>query len=652
MPNDYPVTTAADTGAGSLRDAINQANAHDGPDTISFNLNTADLLYNAADQYWTITLQSDLPAITGPLSIDGRTQSPYGSLLRPVIAVVGGVVPGVPGGRTKGFDFKDNAAGSTIYGLSISSCEFGITIQVDGVTVQDCYVGLWPTGLPAGGNAEYGIGISSNNNVIGSSDGSPGGNLIGRNPKAGIRLAGTASGNKIARNVIGLGVNGVSAPNGTVGNALTGGIVLEEGTSKNVIGGPTSSYRNVISDNNASGILMVSSTDNQVMNNYIGTLADGTTAAPNETYGVEIQGLSARNTIGTYAPPGEAAIPGKNVINGFAAGVYIEGAKDNSVFGNWIGLGADGTTALPSTGYGVKVVDSQGNRIGGDRSLGYGNMIVKQTSGGVSIEGENSTVNLVRGNYIGTTAGKADNLGNGVGVQVLNGSKNTIGGTAASFGNIICRNGTGIRISGTAAEANLIVGNRVGVTHDSAGMADAIQLGNDTGIIIDQAVGTLIGAPGDTMRNVISGNGQKVRPTDETVWHGISVKAGSKGTQIRNNFIGLAPDGLTSMGNGQSGVFIQAAATGTVVGGEATARNYISANNAYGVEIRGSATVVSFNTMGRNTAGNATDGNGASLNNVKAAFAVSKALQDPMLAPELKPVFVNNDGQASTVTVD
>ena len=65
--NTYTVTSTADSGAGTLRQAILDANANPGADTIAFNI--------AGSGVHTIAPASALPAITGPVTIDGYTQS-------------------------------------------------------------------------------------------------------------------------------------------------------------------------------------------------------------------------------------------------------------------------------------------------------------------------------------------------------------------------------------------------------------------------------------------------------------------------------------------------------------------------------------------------------------------------------------------------
>src|SRR5262245_31491854 len=74
--NTYTVTTTADNGAGSLRQAILDANANSGPDTIGFNI--------AGSGVHTIAIASSLNPITGPLVLDGYTQSGASANTNPV----------------------------------------------------------------------------------------------------------------------------------------------------------------------------------------------------------------------------------------------------------------------------------------------------------------------------------------------------------------------------------------------------------------------------------------------------------------------------------------------------------------------------------------------------------------------------------------
>ena len=71
----FTVTNTNDTGPGSLRQAILDANANAGTDTIDFNIPAVtDSGCNAVTGVCTIQPTSALPTITDPVIIDGYTQ--------------------------------------------------------------------------------------------------------------------------------------------------------------------------------------------------------------------------------------------------------------------------------------------------------------------------------------------------------------------------------------------------------------------------------------------------------------------------------------------------------------------------------------------------------------------------------------------------
>ena len=75
--------------------------------------------------------------------------------------------------------------------------------------------------------------------------------------------------------------------------------MLSGGASANTIGGATAAYRNIVSGNTQSGILVTENgTDlNIIKGNFIGTNAAGTSAVPND-YGILVSNGSQNNTIG------------------------------------------------------------------------------------------------------------------------------------------------------------------------------------------------------------------------------------------------------------------------------------------------------------------------------------------------------------------
>ena len=105
------------------------------------------------------------------------------------------------------------------------------------------------------------------------------------------------------------------------------------------------------------GAYLSSTTDSSIEGNLIGTNAAGTGAVPNATAsgtaGVQIGNVGGAATGNTV---GGASAAARNVISGNGSdGVQIlsENVHDNFVQGNYIGLGADGTTALGNGRHGV-----------------------------------------------------------------------------------------------------------------------------------------------------------------------------------------------------------------------------------------------------------------------------------------------------------
>ena len=189
-----------------------------------------------------------------------------------------------------------------------------------------------------------------------------------------------------------------------------------------------------------------------------------------------------------------------------------------------------------------------------------------------------SSANFLRANYVGTDTTGTLALGNGGGVNV-EGSSNTIGGTATADRNLISgNNGEGLRISGTAASNNVVQGNFIGT--DASGN---LPLGNGPGFrgVLIGFAGTnnLVGGSVAGARNVISANGQ-----------GIWIVRGSGGNTIQGNHIGTNAAGTAALGNSSQGLIIQESPDNLVGGTSAAERNVISANGSDAVRIQGAGT--------------------------------------------------------------
>src|SRR5437016_2554683 len=127
----YTVTSTADSGAGSLRQAILDANANAGADTIGFNI--------VGSGIHTIAPASALPTITGPVTIDGTTQSgasantnaPDQGSNAVILIEVDGTNTGT-GTSAAVLYFASGAAGSVVRGLAINRGNY-TGIRVSGV---------------------------------------------------------------------------------------------------------------------------------------------------------------------------------------------------------------------------------------------------------------------------------------------------------------------------------------------------------------------------------------------------------------------------------------------------------------------------------------------------------------------------------------
>jgi parallel beta-helix repeat protein len=175
----------------------------------------------------------------------------------------------------------------------------------------------------------------------------------------------------------------------------------------------------------------------------------------------------------------------------------------------------------------------------------------------------------------------------------------TLTGLAWAFeetpSNVISGNaGNGVTIEG--GSGNTIEGNYIGTTAD--GMSG---LRNDgAGVSIVDSSNNLIGGTVSTARNVISGNDLLYAKSP-----GISISGPlSTGNRVAGNFVGLAADGATPVGNG-IGVIVQGTPKGNVIGGTTDAeRNVISGNSWYNVHLAGTqGTTVERNYIGSDWTG-------------------------------------------------
>jgi hypothetical protein len=158
------VTNTYDSGPGSLRQAILDANSNEGFETITFDIPTIDLNYHSATHSFTIRPTSPLPSITDSVMIDGTSEwSVVGISGRPSIELNGASA----GGDADGLTVASGADGSMITGLVVNGFTGdGIELDSDGNTVTGDYIGTNVTGTLARSNSGTGIRVNSTGNMI------------------------------------------------------------------------------------------------------------------------------------------------------------------------------------------------------------------------------------------------------------------------------------------------------------------------------------------------------------------------------------------------------------------------------------------------------------------------------------------------------
>ena len=363
-------------------------------------------------------------------------------------------------------------------------------------------------------------------------------------------------------------------------NALQG-ILIYNGASSNLVGGTTALTRNILSGNIQYGVLIdgTNTTGNKVIGNYIGTDYTGTRMLSNSLGGVFVADGSVGNFIGsTNAGAG-------NVISGnLGSGILLRGSNvvNETIAGNFIGVDASGTNAMPNSIGGVTIdTGSRSNMVGG-RVAGARNVISSNQGNGVLLRGPGVINNTVAGNFIGTDASGTNALPNTVGGVTIDTSScsNVIGGTVAGARNIISGNqGNGVLLRGIGVTGNTVEGNYIGTdVTGTKSVANTV-----AGVTIDTGAGSnLIGGTIASAGNVISGN-----QIGSAFIYGMIINAGSSGNVVAGNYIGLDASGTVAVPN-WLGISCFAGASNNIIGGtSAGAGNYISGNGLYGVFLIG-----------------------------------------------------------------
>lgn len=290
-PATFTVTNTNDSGVGSFRQAIMDANSNANPsdmDVIEFSI--------AGSGVHTITLASDIVQITEKVTINGYSQTgasanttvsplPMDSVIK--IEIDGnGVADNVVDIQTDDVVIQ----GLSLYG----STEYNVLINADNESILGNYIGADASGLsmPNVGNNtvdKTGVNVSGSSSIGGVNPSDR--NILANTDINGFCINLQSGTSTVYGNYIGLGRDGVTDLGSAIG-------IMAQGTGA-TIGGATTGMANVISGNSLAGMLITGS-QNIIQGNYIGTDYTGSTnnAIDNEGAGISMTFNAVENLIG------------------------------------------------------------------------------------------------------------------------------------------------------------------------------------------------------------------------------------------------------------------------------------------------------------------------------------------------------------------
>lgn len=582
------VSNLNDSGAGSLRAAINAANANvtGTPSTIDFTVSGQ------------INVLSALPSIVKAVTIDATTAPGYLTNGAPVVEL--------NFAGHAGLVFAAGSSGSVLLGLALGNASGnGLTLDSSNITLDANYIGIHGNGA-AFGNALDGIHVnsSSSDDLIGLNPEGKSGvltNVISGNGGNGIAFYGS-SGNTVIGNRIGTSADGSSA----MANGQNG-ILITDGAHDNTIGGtvyvdsstgqvndPTGNkgtttpvyvtppLGNLISGNGQNGVLIQNGSENNVLNgNFIGTSASGNAAVGNGGDGVHILDADNNSLIGCTFTTDPFVY--YNVLSGNAGnGLHVTSSDNVTVQANFFGIGANNATTVANGQNGILVDgDSQNTTVGGVIPLG--NVSAGNALNGIYVTGTASgftTFNTFGG--LLAFQGSAPNGNDGILVD-------------STGGNNLIRTNV---FSGNANNGIEIAGNASGVTVDpniagldTEGTSKTVNTGVGIPSMANGNDGLLI--DGTAHDNVIGGYSNSVIPQNTFSGndaYGVAITGAAYDNQVFNTAIGTSSTITTGLGNGLGGIQLTSTGANNLIGGaEADSgmprANYVSGNTGNGITI-------------------------------------------------------------------
>jgi parallel beta-helix repeat protein len=362
----YTVTNTGDSGAGSLRQAILDANANPGVDTIGFNIPGAGVQ--------TISPLTQLPVLTDTVTIDGYSQPGASANTLPLAQGSNAVILiELDGQAVTPFDngLRLSAAGIVVRGLSIFHWSAGIVPSGPGCIIAGNFIGLDAAGI-ANPNPDHfsGTGISAE---ASTQIGGP--NPADRNVISGNHAGILAVGAVVQGNLIGTDLTGTRAVPNTVGLADSGPAT---------IGGSLAGEGNVIAGNHDEQMQIGAGT--VVRGNFIGTDATGTIDLGGTFSGISV--ASGPTTIGGLGT-GES----NTIANNRSAGVEVVDGTGTTIRGN----------RIYDNGYGIGVGGDSRPNDPGDGDTGPNNYQNYPIVGSIDYGASTTTVHAVFNSKASTT---------------------------------------------------------------------------------------------------------------------------------------------------------------------------------------------------------------------------------------------------------
>ena len=354
----FTVTNTASSDSGSLRQAILNANANPGPDSIDFAI--------PAPGVQTIVLASPLPAITQPVIIDGFTQpgssantQPVGQGLNAVLQVQIDGTGAVAEPCFQVFAGNDDLLVMAIQGLVINRCPVG-AIHVgtggDGALIAGNYIGTDPTGTSVPGPQAFGVRVVNVTQVAIGGTFAFERNLISGHTDAEV-VAQTAAFMAIRGNLIGTNAAG----NARVAEDLFADGLRLDVTASIVVGGLAAGARNVISGVGQNAVEVTNAdASGAIIGNFIGTDVTGTQVIGG---GRGIDVVDASPLIRDNVIAGQGGV-----------GIQLEHSS-STLLGNFIGTDVTATLSMGNEGGGVYVLEENGDITIGGTAAGEGNVI-------------------------------------------------------------------------------------------------------------------------------------------------------------------------------------------------------------------------------------------------------------------------------------